>query len=1107
MSKPQIPDEFVVDYAPTGRAVCKRCGTGISQDTVRFGRKVRSPWHDGFDIQYNHLKCGYSYAPSLDKVKGWQALHWRDIERCAKYYSTALDGEHPKIQECKETAAMVWKLRKELGSLTMKPLKSILDLNEIFYREDKMKAYEAVGIVADGLLLGLLPACPICETNALRQTGQEITCGGWISGATKCAFKWLFFDMLHPNTPPDNSAMGVSDDVAETLKDRKKPFLLPREMRSLTTFKKMSLEKCPSVEKWGEDPFEWDDEGPSEPESESEGETEQSVPKYKELLGMRFNMIGKLPKTRAWYSTLIEKHGGELVEEINADITYLLVGDDPKAKATKRYKDALTLGVPIIHIDLLHSLIARKIEMPLDPPPPKKKGDDSSEEEDDIRPQGLILRQRRYAKFYEIAGGPRKNKIPRVTKLIAEAEADGIAEEEEEKRLTEKRTRPPIKKGSQILRVDRDCRSGGEIYVDELNNAWTCTLNLADINTGINKFYTMHVIHVSKTRTILFKKWGRVGSDHRMTNDSKTETFRHLDDAQSEFCGKYTDLTGTDWDDRFTAKQLPGKYRYVDIEGHMHDGESREEKSEEMKAEPSTPSTLSPESVQSAETQLHQKVHDFVKLIFDKKMMEEALVAHNLDLKKMPLGSISSRQLKEGYGILKEIQDLILVDEQAPSTPSSGSKQSPASKSPKASQETNSSQTSTGTGLQKGSLKYELKLKDASNRFYNAIPHFFHVTQVPPVITSLNALKIKIDLMEQLLDISVANRLMADANMAASEKNPVDAEYQAMKCKLEPLEVTGDNANPQHVKQFNMIKKMVSNTHGQTHNSFKIKVEDVFVCERQGEKERFKTDIGNRKLLWHGSRLTNWGGILSQGLRIAPPEAPVSGYMFDKGIYFADMVSKSAQYCMASSNNNTAVLILCEVALGKTYRRNQAQSNAGSKAKERDCSSCWGIGSTHPDPKMHIHIPSAFAPQDIIDAATGDDGDMKMEDSKDTLNRKRGRNTKSPVRGKAKAKGKGKKVEVDEADEMESDDDDDEEEMMKEINRVRVALGKGVSNKQNQEKAAKDPATSGGMGGLMYNEFIVYDTAQVKIRYVVKTTVSYKSLSNDSSDGDSSDSD
>ena len=32
-------------------------------------------------------------------------------------------------------------------------------------------------------------------------------------------------------------------------------------------------------------------------------------------------------------------------------------------------------------------------------------------------------------------------------------------------------------------------------------------------------------------------------------------------------------------------------------------------------------------------------------------------------------------------------------------------------------------------------------------------------------------------------------------------------------------------------------------------------------------------------LLWHGSRITNMAGILGQGLRIAPPEAPVTGYM------------------------------------------------------------------------------------------------------------------------------------------------------------------------------------------------------------------------------------
>ena len=103
--------------------------------------------------------------------------------------------------------------------------------------------------------------------------------------------------------------------------------------------------------------------------------------------------------------------------------------------------------------------------------------------------------------------------------------------------------------------------------------------------------------------------------------------------------------------------------------------------------------------------------------------------------------------------------------------------------------------------------------------------------------------------------------------------------------------------------------------------------------------------------------MTNWVGILSQGLRIAPPEAPVvscgettnetdrllggisvasvllpqlaktkntcyllllfqTGYMFGKGVYFADMVTKSANYCYASKTNPVQFLMLCEVALG-----------------------------------------------------------------------------------------------------------------------------------------------------------------------------------------------
>jgi poly [ADP-ribose] polymerase len=75
-------------------------------------------------------------------------------------------------------------------------------------------------------------------------------------------------------------------------------------------------------------------------------------------------------------------------------------------------------------------------------------------------------------------------------------------------------------------------------------------------------------------------------------------------------------------------------------------------------------------------------------------------------------------------------------------------------------------------------------------------------------------------------------------------------------------------------------------------------------------------------------------------LRIAPPEAPVTGYMFGKvlllinlyyykkGVYFADMVSKSANYCGASKENNEALILLCDVALGEFNDKYYADYNA-----------------------------------------------------------------------------------------------------------------------------------------------------------------------------------
>ena len=68
-------------------------------------------------------------------------------------------------------------------------------------------------------------------------------------------------------------------------------------------------------------------------------------------------------------------------------------------------------------------------------------------------------------------------------------------------------------------------------------------------------------------------------------------------------------------------------------------------------------------------------------------------------------------------------------------------------------------------------------------------------------------------------------------------------------------------------------------------------------------------------MLWHGSRVSNFGGILSQGLRIAPPEAPHNGYAYGKGVYLANLYDTSRGYSMPS--NDERLILLCRSSLGK----------------------------------------------------------------------------------------------------------------------------------------------------------------------------------------------
>lgn len=154
--------------------------------------------------------------------------------------------------------------------------------------------------------------------------------------------------------------------------------------------------------------------------------------------------------------------------------------------------------------------------------------------------------------------------------------------------------------------------------------------------------------------------------------------------------------------------------------------------------------------------------------------------------------------------------------------------------------------------------------------------------------------------------IKICSKLMKDHSNDGS-KHEIDIKYEKLRSTISPL--------PKDSKMYSSIVKYVQNTHGKTHDKYSLELMEIFSLKRDDET-KYEVNHGNKMLLWHGSRLTNYVGILSEGLKIAPYEAPATGYMFGKGIYFADVVSKSANYCHPSRANNIGIMLLCEVDLG-----------------------------------------------------------------------------------------------------------------------------------------------------------------------------------------------
>ncbi len=377
---------------------------------------------------------------------------------------------------------------------------------------------------------------------------------------------------------------------------------------------------------------------------------------------------------------------------------------------------------------------------------------------------------------------------------------------------------------------------------------------------------------------------------------------------------KFQDKTKNDWADRDDFEPKSGKYTLL-----------ARDYGTDAPAAPAADADTSGLS-KPVESQLDPRVQSFISLIADVKMMERQMLEIGFDSEKMPLGKLKKATILQAYSALKELSELLV----GPGVGGGGGGGSGGGSG------SGSGGSGKGKSLAGGGVSDKDAVLQLSNKFYSLIPHTTEKRKVLPLIDTPQMLKDKIELVEALGNIEMAARVIDTGKGSGFDLHPIDLRYHQLGTELTPV----DKGSALH----GLLDAYMQNTHATTHSNYKLELLQAFEVAREGESAAF-TDLGNRQLLWHGSRLTNWRvaavpappltllhprdhattpsgprlsswrrcGILSQGLRIAPPEAPVTGYMFGKGVYFADCSSKSANYCFANKQSSVGVLLLSEV--------------------------------------------------------------------------------------------------------------------------------------------------------------------------------------------------
>lgn len=217
--------------------------------------------------------------------------------------------------------------------------------------------------------------------------------------------------------------------------------------------------------------------------------------------------------------------------------------------------------------------------------------------------------------------------------------------------------------------------------------------------------------------------------------------------------------------------------------------------------------------------------------------------------------------------------------------------------------------------ITKSGANNEEELATLSSTFYSLIPHKFGGRQRfdSAVIKDVRTVQDKLEMLQLMKDM-----LQINGNGTVLHGNIIDMKFKALKCEIVPL--------AKGSYEYRDIEKHALNT---SKSSNPITVQNIYKVTRENEFSNYTSSMQNQQLLFHGSKICNFVGLLSRGLMMPHVVVKSGGARTDEGwlghgIYFASEMTTSMQYT-TQGHLGSRLMLVCRVALGrvKDFERKQ----------------------------------------------------------------------------------------------------------------------------------------------------------------------------------------